>query len=323
MISVIVPVYRVEAYLDRCIESIRSQTYTDLEIILVDDGSPDGSGEICDRFAAIDERVKVIHQKNRGPSGARNAGLEIACGEYVCFVDGDDEIDPGMLGRMEHAIGSDANDLSICGYRRFAGDEILPPTETESRGETFTEGALWEEIFGRLNNAAWGKLYRRELIGELRFPEGMIHDEDLIFNLNYLTRCKTGVMLNAPYYHYRIRQGSITKSGFRESRFDEITAKDAALELIKEHRPELIGTAKIYCFRARMNVLRGLYAGGEERKYAARTRGCTVYVQEHYAEISRDLRRKERIEFRLFRVSKPLYRLLARWYTARKGGVRL
>lgn len=318
MISVIVPIYRVEAYLDRCIESIRSQTYADLQIVLVDDGSPDRCGEICDRYAAIDERIKVIHQKNRGPSGARNAGLETACGEYVCFVDGDDEIDSGMLKSMEHAIRSGACDLVICGYRRLAGEEALPPVKAESRGEALTEEALWEEIFVRLNNAVWGKLYRRERIGDLRFPEEIFHNEDLIFNLRYLTHCKNGVILDAPYYHYRIRKGSITKSDFRESRFDEIKAKDAALELIKAHRPELLNTAKVYCFRARMNVLRELYADGKEKNYTEKTRACTVYVQEHYAGISGDLRRKERIEYRLFRISMPLYRLLTRWYAVRK-----
>jgi glycosyltransferase involved in cell wall biosynthesis len=318
MISVIIPIYRVEAYLDRCVESIRSQTDTDLEIILVDDGSPDRCGEICDRYASIDDRIRVVHQENRGLSGARNAGLETACGEFVCFVDGDDEIDPGMLKSMEHAIRSDAYDLAICGYRRFAGNEAFPPAETGSRGEPLTEKALWEEVFGRLNNAAWGKLYRRELIGDLRFPEGMIHGEDLIFNLRYLTHCKNGVILNAPYYHYRIREDSITRSVFRESRFDEIKAKDAALELIKAHRPEFLETAKVYCFRARMNVLRALYAGGEEKNYAEKTRECTAWVQERYAGISGDLRRKERIEFRLFRFAKPLYRLLARRRAAGK-----
>lgn len=319
MISVIVPVYRVEAYLDRCIESIRSQTVTDPEIILVDDGSPDRCGQICDCYAAIDDRIKVIHQENRGLSGARNAGLEAACGEYVCFVDGDDEIDPGMFKSMERAIRSDAYDLAICGYRRFTGNDAIPPTKTEGKGEPMTEEALWDEVFCRLNNAAWGKLYRRERIGNLRFPERMIHGEDLIFNLKYLTRCKNGVILDTPYYHYRIREDSITRSVFRESRFDEITAKDAALELIRAHRPELFETAKVYCFRARMNVLRALYAGGEEKNYAEKTRECTAYVQQHYAGISGNLRRKERIEFRLFRIAKPLYRLLARRYMVGKG----
>ncbi len=319
MISVIVPVYQVEAYLERCIESIRSQTLTDLEIILVDDGSSDRCGEICDHYAAIDERIKVIHQKNRGPSGARNAGLETACGGYVCFVDGDDEIDPGMLKSLEYAIRSEAYDLAICGYRRFSGDEVFSPTEVESQDEKLTEDALWEEIFGRLNNAVWGKLYRRERIKDLRFPEGMTHDEDLIFNLQYLTHCRKGILLHTPYYHYRIRKGSITKTGFRESRYDEITAKDAALALIKAHRPQFLETAKVFCFRARMNVLRALYAGGEQKKYAEKTRDCTNYVREHYAEVFGDLRRKERIEFHLFRIAKPLYRIMARWYAIGKG----
>ena len=266
----------------------------------------------------IDDRIRAVHQENRGLSGARNAGLETSCGEFVCFVDGDDEIDPGMLKSMEHAIRSDAYDLAICGYRRFAGNEAFPPAETGSRGEPLTEKALWEEVFGRLNNAAWGKLYRRELIGDLRFPEEVFHNEDLLFNLRYLTHCKNGVILNAPYYHYRIREDSITRSVFRESRFDEIKAKDAALELIKAHRPEFLETAKVYCFRARMNVLRALYAGGEEKNYAEKTREWTAWVQKRYAGISGDLRRKERIEFRLFRFAKPLYRLLARRRAAGK-----
>ena len=313
MVSVIVPVYKVEPYLDRCVRSILAQTYRDLEIILVDDGSPDRCGEMCDQYAALDGRVRVIHQNNAGQAAARNAGLEECHGEYVSFVDSDDEIDPRMISILESAIRQGAYDLAICGFKRFNPEEELRPfllKTLETRELTSSE--IWQEVFGRLNNAAWNKLYRREVIGELRFAAGLIHGEDLIFNLQYIAGCKKAVMTDAPLYHYCVRSGSITKSGFRENRFDEIDSKEMALELIQKYHPEEIENARKYCFRARMNVLRSVYCSGLEKDYASQIEECRDYVIEHYPETANSLRIKERAEFNLFKSAKPVYRYLIR-----------
>lgn len=313
MISVIVPIFQVEAYLERCVNSILSQDERDIEVILVDDGSPDRCGEICDRFAALDSRVKVIHQENCGLSGARNAGLDACRGQYVCFVDGDDDIDPQMLSSLIDAIQFGKYDLAICGYRRFQGEETVSPLRLHNHmRKPLTLEELWQEVFGRLNNAAWGKLYKRELAGDLRFPTGIVHGEDFVFTLNYITRCKNGILLDAPFYRYRIRPGSITRSGFREARFDEIITKDEALQIVKQHQPCQLINARKYCFRARMNVLRALYRSGLEKEYSEQVQACRKYVREHYAEVADVIRFRERAEYRLLQLGKPVYAWVTR-----------
>ena len=314
MISVIVPVYRVEAYLKRCVDSIRAQTLKDLEIILVDDGSPDRSGELCDQYAVLDGRIRVIHQNNGGPSAARNAGIEICRGEYVCFVDGDDEIDPKMYGEMQKAILSGAYDLAICGYRKIADHEMSAEIEADDPAcKRLSAEELWQEVFGRLNNASWNKMYRRETIGDLRFPAEMTYGEDMLFNLMYLTRCKAGVLLDAPYYAYRIRRGSITRSGWGEKRLHEVIAKDEALKIVTRYQPGQISNARKYCFRARMNILRALYQSRNESAYPERIKHYKADVCSLYPKVFRGIRLKERAEYHLLRISESAYRLVLRF----------
>ena len=313
MISVIVPVYGVEAYLDRCVKSILSQTYTDLEIILIEDGSPDRCGEMCDCWAAQDTRIRVIHQKNAGQAGARNAGLEICKGEYICFVDSDDEIDPRMIDILYKAIYSGHYDLAICGYRRFRETEKIPPfTGNLTTVKVLSSSELWQEVFGRLNNAVWNKLYRRDLIGSLRFPPGLLHGEDFIFNLKYIVQCKNAVMIDAPLYHYFLRLDSMTKSAFHESKFDEITAKEMALKLAEKYEPSQIENAHKYCFRARMNVLRSLYRSGREKAYPSQVLECREYTKKHYSEVAAVIKMKERAEYHLFQSAEPVYAWITR-----------
>lgn len=313
MISVIVPVYKVEAYLERCVKSLLSQTYTNLEIILIDDGSPDHCGEMCDCWAALDTRIKAVHQKNAGQAGARNAGLEICKGEYVCFVDSDDEIDPQMIEILYEAIHDDKYDLAICGHCRFREAGQLPPFQGNMvETKVLDSSGLWQEVFGRLNNAVWNKLYRMDLIGSLRFPRGLIHGEDLIFNLQYILRCKSAVMFDAPLYHYFDRPGSITRSGFHESKFDEIKAKDMALTLVQQYQPTQMENARKYCFRARMNVLRSLYRSGREQNYSSQVLECREYTKEHYSEVATSIRMKERAEYHLFQSAEPVYTWITR-----------
>ena len=313
MISVIVPVYGVEAYLDRCVKSLLSQTYTDLEIILIDDGSPDRCGEMCDCWAALDSRIKAVHQKNAGLAGARNAGLEICKGEYVCFVDSDDDIDPQMIGILYKAMHDGNYDLAICGHRRIKEAGQLPPFQGKiAEAKALNSSELWQEVFGRLNNSACNKLYKRNLIGSLRFPLGLIHGEDFIFNLQYITQCKNAVMIDAPLYHYYLRRDSITKSGFRESKFDEITAKDMALKLVEKYQPSQIQNARKYCFRARMNVLRSLYRSEREKDYPGQVLGCREYTKTHYSEVAATIRMKERAEYHLLQSAEPVYAWITR-----------
>lgn len=311
MISVIVPVYKVEPYLRGCLDSIGQQTFEEYEVILVDDGSPDHCGKICDEYAAGKENWTVLHQKNAGLSGARNAGLLAAKGEYVCFIDGDDTVDKNYLYLLHKAITDHCADLAICGYQRLKNANEIK--ETYDAIETFlNKDALWQEVFGRLNNAAWNKLYKKELLTGQKFPEGLYHGEDLMFNLEYITKCERAVMTTAPLYHYWERSGSITKSGFSERKLMEIVSKDLAKEFVSTHYPALIQTAEKYCFRARMNVVRAIYKAKLQKQYQQAEKECTNYVKKNYHGIRKRLNVKERVEYNLFANFRWLYCFLTK-----------
>ena len=311
MISIIVPVYKAEKYLDNCINSLLSQTYTDLEIILVDDGSPDASGAICDAYAAKDSRIKVIHQQNGGLSAARNAGLFVASGEYVGFVDADDTVEPDMYELLMHAIAG--HQLAMCGARRVEEGQMPQPTSSDAAVTVLDNAGLWEEIFGRLNNAAWNKLYRADLIKDSRFPQGLIHGEDLLFHLTYLPSVQSGVVLDAVKYNYYIHQGSITKAReFSEKVFDEVTVKDRARELVAVANPSYNQKALYYSFIARMNVCRKLYRYACANKYCECLAEYKAFWKAHYKSVKVRLPIRRRIEYFLLHNAKWLYTILVR-----------
>lgn len=231
-ISVIVPVYGVEAWLPACVDSLLRQTFSDFELILVDDGSPDGCGYLCDRYAAQDSRVQVIHQTNGGLSAARNSGIDAAHGDYLAFVDSDDTVAPDYLEQLYTAIRQADGDLALCGVEDVSETEepfsprvLTLPTQTG----VFSGRALMEQFFGANSTyytVAWNKLYRAEIWKELRYPTGMIHEDDAVAHLVY-DRCQTVVCLDRPLYFYRLRPGSICRTELRPGRFDGVSAHAA------------------------------------------------------------------------------------------------
>lgn len=174
LISVIIPVYNVEKYLNKSIESVIKQTYKELEIILVDDGSTDSSGKICDEFAQKDDRIKVIHKKNGGLSDARNAGISEAKGKYLGFIDSDDYIDKNFYEILYNVLKKYNSDISICKHRETYTDYEENTSKLEIKEQVFnTEQALKELLlFGEVNNYAWNKLYKKELFNEINYPVG-------------------------------------------------------------------------------------------------------------------------------------------------------
>ena len=244
LVSIIVPVYNTGEYLAPCIESLTSQTYSNLEIILVDDGSTDGSGAVCDEFARRDDRVKVIHQKNAGVSAARNAGLEIARGEYIAFVDSDDWVSPRYLELLRQGLETTGSDICECGILRTEGDSCPEPAETAP--EVFDTVAALEQLIrdGRFHQYVWNKLYRRELIGDIRFPVGKTN-EDEFWTYQVFGRAKRVAGIDAVLYNYFQRPGSIMGAGYSLKRLDGLEAK-ARRQAYMEHRfPQLAGQAKI------------------------------------------------------------------------------
>lgn len=311
MISVVVPVYKAEKYLESCVVSIQKQTYTDIEIILVEDGSPDNCGIICDELAKSDDRIRVIHQKNQGQAVARNVALDISKGEYITFVDSDDTIQPQMLETLITLLKKYDSDIAICGHKVVYEENCTDNRYAEIGDERILfRDELWQEVFGKLNNAVWNKLYISSKIGELRFPEGMIHGEDLIFNLKYLTKCEKGAVSNLPLYNYLQRQDSVTGSSFSEKKICEIDSKDRALHIIEKYAPEQLINAKKYCFRARMNVIRAIYKSKKEKQYLKNLDSYRKYIKENYASVKANLRIKEKVEYVLYIWLRPVYKLL-------------
>ncbi len=227
LITVIIPIYNVEKYLDRCIQSVVGQTYKNLEIILVDDGSPDGCPLICDEWAKRDIRIKVIHKKNGGLSDARNTGLSVAKGEYIGFVDSDDYILPEMYEKLMEAIQQTRADLAICDcervYDRTGGtiydvspirNEIL---NREQALEKLAEKHWWHYV------VAWNKLYTRKSLKNVRFPVGKIHEDQFVIH-EVFANCDKIICLEEKFYRYVQRSGGITTSGASVKHLDSVEA---------------------------------------------------------------------------------------------------
>lgn len=215
-ISIIVPVYNVEKYVEKCIQSLINQSYKNIEIILVDDGSNDRSNKIIDEYAKVDSRILTIHQKNKGFSAARNAGLKVATGEYVGFVDPDDYVDYQMYETMLKKIELNMSDLAVCGFSKVT--ELSDKEEIfEIKDELLSPKKCVEDLFDfrggyAIKPSVWNKLFRRDKIGDLKFDENIGISEDLKFVVQYILKCNSIVYVKQAFYKNLQRDGSITRS---------------------------------------------------------------------------------------------------------------
>ena len=246
LISVIVPVYKVEKYLDRCVQSIVDQTYPNLEIILVDDGSPDNCPAMCDAWAAKDPRIKVIHKENGGLSDARNVGMAAATGEYLGFVDSDDFIAPEMYQMLLERMIADGSDIAACGVEMVFEDGTPSRMLTKAGNCVLGTGEAMEAIVEEswLKQPVWYKLYKAELIRDIPFPVGKYH-EDVFWSYQVIARAKRVSVIDTPCYFYLQRSGSIMGEGYSLKRLDAIEAKKQRLEFLEKQFLELADKAKI------------------------------------------------------------------------------
>ena len=218
MVSVIVPVYNVEEYLEECLDSIKNQTFTDFEVILVNDGSTDGSKEICEQFCQQDNRFKLVTQENKGLSAARNRGVKESIGEYIMFVDSDDVVKDNIVEVLFFYMNSDV-DIVECQITRCK-DELVENESTSIifKGES-TEAILKSIEFKEVKFCAFTKLYRRELVEKVPFLEGYIY-EDVYTGMNYLKYIRKMVVVDLKGYYYRVRPNSIMTKSFNEKNLD-------------------------------------------------------------------------------------------------------
>lgn len=257
MISIIVPVYQVKAYVGECVESLLAQTYANLEILLVDDGSTDGSGEACAAYAFRDNRVRVIHQENQGLSAARNTGLDQAKGEYVAFVDSDDAVMPDYIETLYELLCRYQADIAACGFVRGEMEKIR---ETAGSDDSIRELCMnseqmlrqWHGKYKKWETVAWNKLYRKKILDgmpgtAIRFPIGRRHEDVLTSHL-IVANASRIVLTTRTLYLYRFRRDSITTQAMTaEQRKQNLCAQRERLAFFKEKR----------YWRAYLNLLAG------------------------------------------------------------------
>lgn len=236
-LSVIVPIYNVEEYLDECIKSIVNQTYKNLEIILVDDGSPDHCPELCDIWAEKDSRIKVIHKENGGASSARNAGLDAASGKFIAFVDGDDYLDADMYEIMLNQMREYNADMAQCGIVRENADGSVEVWDSFDAPIVVMDNTQLlqsvGEAAGILPVSCSNKIFTRKVVENVRFDTRFKYAEDTLFNFAAARNINKAVIQNVPRYHYVSNGDSASHQEFSSSRFDEHKVMDIIFDIVK------------------------------------------------------------------------------------------
>lgn len=249
LISIIIPVYKVEKYLEKCIQSVINQTYENLQIILVDDGSPDNCGKICDECAKKDHRIEVIHKSNGGLSDARNKGLEIAKGEYIGFVDSDDYIEADMYEVLYNLLKQYNADVSICNFYTVSQGKISIKNADNGINEYNRIEILKEILLDKnIQSYAWNKLYKKELFDEIKYPIGKKY-EDIGTTFFLLEKCNKVVVTGKSEYYYINRQDSIVNNVTETTITDYIELIMQRYDYIEENIKELSSYNKDYLKR--------------------------------------------------------------------------
>ena len=303
LISVIVPVYKVEKYLNRCVDSILNQTYTNLEVILVDDGSPDSCPAICDEYAKKDKRVKVIHKANGGLSDARNKGLDIAEGKYIAFVDSDDWVEDNYVQNMYNAITDNNADMVICNYQKVDENNVVFEISTLDKA-VYNDSNKFDLLFG-LNSlptiVAWNKLYAKHVFDSIRYPYGKINEDEFVV-YDVINLCHTIATIPDILHNYFIRQGSIMNTAKpNEKMLHPLEALKDRLNKCKNTKYENLATLQyLYCFVY-------TYAKVYNDK-TLRAKVFSLFKQEYY--LTKNLQLKNKLKYLAFRLfPRLIYRL--------------
>ncbi len=257
LISVVIPVYNVEAYIRRCVESVIIQSYDNLEIILINDGSTDCSGKICDEYTKGDRRIKVIHKENGGLSDARNVGLNVSLGDYIAFIDSDDFVSQVYIQRLHDLLVTYDADISVVNKYNFSNCKKIKIREKTPRIKCYNGVSAIEDMWYQRNiiNASWGKLYKKVLFQQIRFPLGkMYEDLGTTYKLFYLS--EKIVYSSEKLYYYFQREDSIMNRKFTLKNMDRIEICEEILEWSERNCKELKEAAIARFFLSNMQVLR-------------------------------------------------------------------
>ena len=319
-ISVIIPVYNVEHYLDRCLATVLTQTYENLEIILVDDTSTDGSSELCEKYKKADRRIKLIKRKeNGGLSAARNSGLEAASGEYLAFVDSDDSVDVNYLETLYKALAGNKK-LSICAVRELRPDKkILNSSSGYAKTNLSQNDALKRMLKDEsFNVSAYAKLYHKSLWKDVRFPEGKIH-EDLGTTYKTFLNCDTKIAYDPSVaYNYIRRENSLSDGRYSKRKLDILELTDKMCDDIDE----IIGKPLKNCtnlrrMHARFSVLRQLvFLKTLTENEKAVKQGIIAYLRRNKIWITKnpEASRRDRLALKTLLLGEPIFKLAWRIY---------
>ena len=300
LVSVIIPVYKVEDYIHRCVDSVLSQTYGNLEIILVDDGSPDRCGEICDEYAAKDKRVVSIHKKNGGLSDARNAGMEICKGEYITFLDSDDWVVPDYIERLYRLLKDTGSDVSACSFIKTSTEDTKPDSSPEEirvfsniealdKIESNTDIQLYVQLV-----VAWGKLYKRSLFQGITYPVSKLH-EDEFTTYKVIYRAERIALTSAQLLHYWQREDSIMGAGFNVK--GNLDATEALKERAEFYQQK--GLHELSSRASKMAFLKSLVLNN--RSYEIEKPDFRERLDKNLADLRLDLMKtKQKISFKVF-----------------------
>lgn len=314
LITVIVPIYNVEKYLKKCIYSILNQTYDKLEIILVDDGSPDKCGKICDELKKSDDRIKVIHKKNGGLSSARNAGIDIAKGEYIGFVDSDDTIEPFMYEKLLSSIIENGTKISVCAvnYTYENGKKLTKTKLGNDCTFDFYQAMVEMNAHRIFDMGAWSKLYHKDLFNDIRFPEGKL-SEDYYIMYKIFERAQKVSYVSTPCYNYLQRSNSITRNV--KINHDHEYAAKSQMEYLEQKYPEMSVLGHVSYASAALTVY---------DSYIKNNVPCPKEEMEHFKSVVKQnkkyinkaefLPKSKKIQFRLFTISTNLYNVVFKTY---------
>ncbi|MDD5922734.1 MAG: glycosyltransferase family 2 protein [Eubacteriales bacterium] len=317
LISIVLPVYNIQEYLERCFQSVTEQDYESLEILFVDDGSTDRSGEMLDDFSKRDSRISVFHKENGGLSDARNFGTEHASGEFITYVDPDDSIDPDYVSYLYNLIVRFDADLSVCQHRTCYQNGKVKENAVQRAPEAETpEQWLNSFLYNDVNDtSAYCKLIARSLLSDIRFPKGKIF-EDLATMYRLIMKADRIAVGFDSKYNYMFHDNSISNSKFNEKYFDYSPITDQVTEKIVEKYPSLLQPALAKRYRARFSVLNLMINSDADRKYTDRRDEMISYLRKHKRTVLSDPRvsKVERAAASLISISYPLYRMGWKWH---------
>lgn len=262
LISIIVPIYKVENYIHKCIDSLVNQTYKNIEIILVDDGSPDNCGKICDKYANRDERIKVIHKENGGLSAARNDGMDICRGEYIMFVDSDDYISYSFCEDLMNAIVENDADIAICNVNRFVESEPVKEDKIELETKVYNSKETIYNLIsvGDYYDCAWGKIYSRKILEGIYFPVGRIYEDSATTYKLYYKASKVAVLNAKHYYYLTKRADSIVGTTYtKKKQNDNYLAINERNEYLVDVLPEMKDTINAGYIRNALTLIERTY----------------------------------------------------------------